>query len=184
MNSPPLPQDQERFRALYDATYEPVLRFIQRRIPEEHRAEDVTHETFLVAWRRLDTLPDTAEDARAWLFGVARKCLLAEGKSRFRRTALSVRLSLEVRTQVSDEGLGAFDRAEFAQAWNKLRPAEQEALALALWDDISSADAARILHISTAAYRTRLNRARTSLRHHLDIFPPAAPTRPYLRTHS
>jgi RNA polymerase sigma-70 factor (ECF subfamily) len=76
------------------------------------------------------------------------------------------------------------DRADFVRAWNLLQPAEQETLALALWDDISSSDAARILHISTPAFRTRLNRARTSLRQHLDTFPSAAPARPSLRTHS
>lgn len=183
MNSPP-PPDQERFRALYDANYESVFRFVQRRISEAHRAEDVTHEAFLVAWRRLDTLPADTDDARAWLFGVARKCLLAEGRSRSRRAALSIRLSRELPLAVGDHGLGVLDRAEFARAWNRLRPAEQEALALALWDDISSADAAVILGISTAAYRTRVNRARSSLRHHLDISPSAAPARPYLRTHS
>lgn len=184
MKSPPLPQPPERFRDLYDANYESVLRFIQRRIHEPDRAEDVTHEVFLVAWRRRDSLPLVAEDARAWLFGVARNCLLAEGKARSKRLALGVRLSLEPPAAAPDHGLSVLERADFARAWDKLQPVEQEALSLTLWDDLSSPDAAHILGISPGAYRTRLNRARASLHSHLDTFSSVAPARPYLRTNS
>lgn len=184
MNSPPQPPDPERFRDLYDANYESVLRFVQRRLQEPDRTEDVVHEAFLVAWRRRDSVPLVAEDARAWLFGVARNCLLAEGKARSRRVALSVRLALEAPATAPDHGLDVLQRADFARAWDKLQPAEQEALSLALWDDLSSVDAAHILGISPGAYRVRLTRARTSLRTHLDTSSSAATARPYLRTNS
>lgn len=41
-----------RFRAFYADSYADVLRFVRRRTPPG-RAEDVTAEAFLVAWREL-----------------------------------------------------------------------------------------------------------------------------------
>ena len=54
--------------------YVDLLRFVGRRIHPTH-AEDVVGEVMLVAWRRLDDVPDDLSAARAWLFGVARKTL-------------------------------------------------------------------------------------------------------------
>lgn len=45
------PEDLRRqFGAAYDAAYDDVLRFVQRR-SEPGRAEDVVAETMLLAWR-------------------------------------------------------------------------------------------------------------------------------------
>src|SRR5204863_40653 len=61
---------RERFERIYRANYEPILGYARRRTgPDE--AADVLAETFLVAWRRLDTVPD-GHEARLWLYGTAR----------------------------------------------------------------------------------------------------------------
>jgi RNA polymerase sigma-70 factor, ECF subfamily len=52
-----LPDDEReaRFTALFDAHREAVRAYMRRRDPE--LADDVTAETFLVCWRRLDAVP-------------------------------------------------------------------------------------------------------------------------------
>ncbi|MFF1822860.1 sigma factor [Kribbella sp. NPDC058245] len=57
-------QPEERFVALYEATYADLVRFAQRRVPEA-QAEDTVAEAFLAAWRRLDEAPEQLVDARA-----------------------------------------------------------------------------------------------------------------------
>ncbi|MBB3094510.1 DNA-directed RNA polymerase specialized sigma24 family protein [Actinoplanes campanulatus] len=89
------PDRESRFRALYADTYADVLRFAQRRVHPSH-AEDVVADTFLAAWRRLDVAPREHGDARAWLFGIARNCLLNARRGLGRQDALAVRLA-EVR---------------------------------------------------------------------------------------
>jgi RNA polymerase sigma-70 factor, ECF subfamily len=61
----------ERFTALYDRHYRSVLGYTLLRAGQD-AAEDVVSETFLVAWRRLDDLPDPP---LPWLLGVARNLL-------------------------------------------------------------------------------------------------------------
>ncbi|WP_250008850.1 sigma factor [Actinoplanes sp. M2I2] len=86
------PDRETRFRTLYAGAYADVLAFAQRRgIPDQ--AEDVVAEAFLVVWRRFDEAPRKADDARAWVFGIARHCLLNARRGQGRQDALAVRVA-------------------------------------------------------------------------------------------
>lgn len=173
------PPDQ-RFRDLYGATYDDVLRFVQRRVHPSH-AEDVVADTFVVAWRRVDDLPRLADDQRAWLFGIARNCLLNSRRGQGRHESLAVRIA-EAGTTSPALLAGGPDpeyaglRLDLARAWRKLSDEEQEVLALSAFDELTSPQAGRVLGISSAAFRLRLMRARRSLRGHLDPAPDTSPS--------
>jgi RNA polymerase sigma-70 factor (ECF subfamily) len=158
-----------RFEALYRDAHGDVLRFVARRTQTVPHAEDVTHEAFLVAWRRIDDLPADSQDARAWLFGVARGCLRNAERSGRRKRALAVRIASQARdaTEPSPEG-GLVVRADLAKAWATLRPAAQEALALVTWDGLTPSQAALVAGISANTFRVRLARARAALREALN----------------
>jgi len=66
--------DEERFSALYEAHYGSVWAFAARRVGRD-QADEVTAETFMVAWRRLDVVPAAP---LPWLYGVARNVILRE----------------------------------------------------------------------------------------------------------
>ena len=78
----------ERFTVLYDRHYRNVLGYVLLRA-EQGAAEDVVSETFLVAWRRLDDLPDPV---LPWLLGVARNLLHKQYDSGRRRQVLAERI--------------------------------------------------------------------------------------------
>jgi RNA polymerase sigma-70 factor (ECF subfamily) len=173
---------EARFRAVYEATYDDLLRFAQRRVDRTH-AEDVTAEVFLVAWRRLDDMPERIDDARPWLFGVARAAMLNHHRGERRRDALAVRVADVTATNGSpapdDESAS---RLDLAVAWGCLSPAEQEVIGLTVWEGLRSAQAGTVLGCSATAYRLRLVRARRSLRRYLDAathstHPAAMPAR-------
>jgi RNA polymerase sigma-70 factor (ECF subfamily) len=116
------PCGEQRFTELFAETYASVLRFIQRRVHPSH-AEDIASEVFLVAWRRLADVPEDPDDARAWLFGVARLTLLSGVRGQLRQQALAVRVAENGLGQGSDS-IG-FDpdlvarRLDLAQAWRR-----------------------------------------------------------------
>lgn len=160
---------EARFRELFEDAYLDVLRFVQRRLGPDlvtAAAEDVVADSFLVAWRRADTLPADPGEARAWLFGIARHCLLNQARSYRRQDALGVRLADTTR-HAPDAADLAVNRADLTRAWARLTPGEQEALALTVLDGLTSAQAGAALGISPGAYRLRLSRARATLRGHL-----------------
>jgi RNA polymerase sigma-70 factor (ECF subfamily) len=168
-SSPALqPSREARFRAVYEATYDDLLRFAQRRVHPSH-AEDVAADVFLVAWRRLDDMPDRVGDARPWLFGVARATILNHRRGRRRRDSLAVRLAdATVMGGVDASDDLAASRLDLAAGWARLSDAEQEAISLTVWEGLTSAQAGVVLGCSATAYRIRLSRARRSLRRHLD----------------
>lgn len=159
---------EARFRAVYEATYDDLLSFAQRRVHPTH-AEDVAADVFLVAWRRLDDMPHQVVDARPWLFGVARATMLNHRRGERRRDALAVRIADVTATDGArgHDELSAH-RLDLASAWKRLSAAEQEVISLAVWDGLDSAGAGVVLGCSPTAYRLRLSRARRSLRRHAD----------------
>ena len=93
------PHREQRFRALYDAAYVDVLRFVRRRV-NPSPAEEVVNDGKRVAWRRLDDVPVELSDARAWLFGVAHKTLQGARRREGRQEAVAVRLAEAALTDV------------------------------------------------------------------------------------
>jgi len=79
-------QSDQRYCSLFDRHHREVYAYCRRRTDAE-TAADCLAETFLVAWRRLDDVPD-GDAALGWLYGVARRVLANE----FRRTRRSPRM--------------------------------------------------------------------------------------------
>lgn len=89
---PRSPREDERFCLLYDQNLAPIRNYCLRRLP---RAEvnDAVAEVFVVVWRRIDTAPN-GDDARPWLYGIARNVIRNTDRSLRRRTRLLGRLGL------------------------------------------------------------------------------------------
>jgi RNA polymerase sigma-70 factor (ECF subfamily) len=82
-----------RLESLFELYGPSVLAYARRRT-DRVSADDVTSEVFVIAWRRLDEIP---EDALAWLLGCARKVLANQRRSERRRDALRDRLDQQPR---------------------------------------------------------------------------------------
>jgi len=166
---------KNRFEQLYRQWYDSVFYFVLRRIGSDDaqaRAEDVTHETFVTVWRRFDAVPSDPDQAIAWIYGIARNHLMHDQRGNTRRQALAVRVSTggavaEVVGSSSPDDV-AISQLTFRNCWQRLTAAEQEAISLAAFEDISATHAAAILDISLSAYKSRLNQGRTKLRRLLE----------------
>ena len=136
---------------------------------------DATADAFLVAWRRLGDAPKKPDDVRAWLFGIARNCLLNTLRSQGRRDALAVRVIETTHSAGLADGLDTdflARRIDLAAAWRRLRKTEQEALSLTVFESLTSPQAARVLGITPVSYRLRLMRARRALQRQLELDKP------------
>ncbi|MGO4751213.1 RNA polymerase sigma factor [Streptomyces sp. 2MCAF27] len=155
-----MPIDTEaQFTEVYRAHYEDVLRFVRRRA-HPMNVDDIVGETFLAAWRRRRELPD---EPRPWLFGTARKVMLNSDRGMRRRAALAVHIQQSAPVDGHDPTALVDSRMELAAAWQSLAPADQEVLALHVWEDLAARDAAKVIGCSRAAYAMRLTRAKRRL---------------------
>jgi len=82
--------DQSAFEELYRRYRPPVLSFVQRRVRDEGRAEDLTQEAFLSALRRLRET-DSEVAFRPWIYEIARNATI----DHFRRQARADEVSVD-----------------------------------------------------------------------------------------
>ena len=142
---------------LFVAHYSEVLGYILRRAPVSG-AEDVLAETFLVAWRRADSVPD---DALPWLLGVARRVLANQRRGDLRRDALTSRRKARS-SQPQWEPPAVLD-GDLADALAALPERQREALLLSAWQGLDARRGAAVVGCSPAAFRVRLHRARSQV---------------------
>lgn len=171
---------EARFLQLYQDCRRPVLGYLFRRTDRDS-AFDVAADTFLVAWRRIDDVPP-GNEARLWLYGVARHQLANHRRSRSRVGSLRRKLAGVAEEPSPTPETIVIRRAEDAEmlaAVERLRPRDQELLRLATWEELPRADIAKMLGTTPQAVRQRLSRVTRRLAHDLD---KAARPRPHRTT--
>ena len=165
--------DREVFDELYREHAGAVFSAAMRLTGNRAVAEDVTSETFLVAWRTREALTVDDRPLRPWLLAVATGQAMNATRGVRRRLAfLSRRTSTDLVEDFADDTVQRLDdRHRLAQvraAMGSLSRHEVEVVALCVWSELSYADAAEALGVPVATVRSRLARARSRLRHLTD----------------
>lgn len=139
-----------------------VLDYFHRRCPSAEDAADLLGDTLVVVWRRRADIPSDPTQARMWLFGVARKVLNGNRRSRRRSSALTTRLgdllTTVAETPHDDEG------AQIRRWITTLSKLDQEIVTLVYWEGFTLEETAQILDAKPGTIRSRHSRARARLR--------------------
>lgn len=156
---------EERLRVLVDQNQAALLGYARRRVHDASDAADVVCEVLLVAWRRIDEVPD-GDESRLWLYGVARNVIANHRRGVRRRGRLADRLRDHVMTAVAEVPDPALSPnvAVIRQALAALPAGDREILALSVWEGLMPAEVAAVLGIEPGTARVRLHRARARLR--------------------
>ncbi|HWF51538.1 MAG TPA: RNA polymerase sigma factor [Solirubrobacteraceae bacterium] len=143
------------FEELFETHYWAVRAYVLRRAASSV-VDDVVAETFLITWRRLESVGD---DPLPWILGVARRLLANHYRAERRRSALLVRLQSLVGPVLVWEAPAAMS-VPLAAAMTALSAPEREALLLVAWEGLDPGRAAQVAGCSSGAFRVRLHRAR------------------------
>lgn len=160
----------QRFGRIYAAHHLEIYGYLRRRTDAE-TARDAAAETFVVLWRRLDDAPHD-DDIRPWLYGVARKALANQQRSRrrflaLRRKAAGYAPDPAVVPDPEAVVVRAADIQRVLDAMERLRPPDREVLQLAVWEELSHDEIGSILGCKAHAVDQRLLRAKQRLEHEL-----------------
>jgi RNA polymerase sigma factor (sigma-70 family) len=147
-----------RFEAAFEMHHRAVLAYALRRTATEADAEDAVAETFTVAWRRSDRLPEAAV-ALPWLYAIARRVLANQHRGAARRRRLRTLLHAETPRSAAVLQPDA-PESPALEALAAMRADDQELLRLLAWEGLSQAEAGIVLGISANAVAIRLHRAR------------------------
>lgn len=158
-----------RFVGLYERYYRHVYAFCRRRVTADN-VEDLVAETFLVAWRKIDSVP-TDDQALAWLYAVAYRVVGRQWRGVSRQSRLETKLnSVGVPVVESAEEFVVLnhDSRRALAALSKLRDSDQEILRLSVWEELAHAEIADVLNLSIDVVKKRFSRARKKLAQELN----------------
>ncbi|MFC4005961.1 RNA polymerase sigma factor [Nonomuraea purpurea] len=151
-----------KFEAAYNQAYGQITAYAARRCDSPQDAADVVAETFTVAWRRVDELPEGAE-ATLWLYGVARKVLANHFRGDNRRRARTAELDADLVDLYGHSPDTEVELDAIGRAFRSLPADDRELLSLLAWEGLEREEIAKVLGLSRNAVRIRLHRARRRL---------------------
>ncbi|MEU4253873.1 RNA polymerase sigma factor [Amycolatopsis sp. NPDC026612] len=161
--------DEAAFGELFERHAEAVWNHAYRLTGSWSAAEDLTSNTFLIAWRRRADVTLVRDSALPWLYTVAGNAARDEHRGARRRLRL-LRKIPDVPV-VSDHADAVAERLdgerrlrEIVEAVRTLPRSQREVVELCLLGDLAIADAAVLLAVAEVTVRAHLSRARARLR--------------------
>jgi len=162
--------DEAAFLKLFDEHHLPIFRFAYRLTGSLADAEDIVQECFLELLRPSCSYDSRRTPVRTYLFVAARNQAL----KRRRKEHSAGEHRVETRQELSPESEALRTELEEAIAGAVMRlPENQRAvLILAHYEQMPLAEIARVMDIEVAAVKSRLQRARASLKEMLVMYTP------------
>lgn len=161
--------DERAFGELFERHMQAVWNHAYRLTGSWALAEDLTSDTFLIAWRKRAELKLVRDSALPWLYTVVSNLARTEYRSAGRRLRLLRRIAEpDAVSDHADAVAGQLDSEarlrEVLVAVRGLPKAQRQVVELCLLGDLAIADAAALLEVAEVTVRSHLSRARAHLR--------------------
>lgn len=168
--------DDEAFRLIFERYARPVIGFIFLMVNCRDLAEELAQETFVRAYRAIDSLRDEAR-LSTWLFGIARNVAREGLRRRLRDVRRSVELDSPKAREARDLAPAPDGRLldkelndAIGRALSSLDEDKRLVFTLKVYQQRSYEEIAEITGFSAAKVRNDLHRARVEMRRRLKPF--------------
>jgi len=157
--------DRAAFDELIDRWHARLWQYTRRITGSDEAADDAAQDVWLRVLRGIGGLRDGSK-LRPWLFGIARRVLMDRLRDRY---AAAVDSTLDVAELAAAEpaDLAAGDLEAMEQEIERLPVIDREAVVLFYLDELSLTEIAAITAVPVGTVKSRLHRARRTLRQHL-----------------
>jgi len=159
------------FATIFDRHFDALHGYLQRRVGPD-LADELTAQTFLVAFDKRRGYDPAQPDARPWLFGIATNLLRRHRRDEVRQFRAYSRTAVDPVMDAFDGVEARLDasrmRRELVDALAELSAEELDTLLLYAWADLPYPEIARALDVPVGTVRSRLARARGRIRNALD----------------
>ncbi|OXY93731.1 RNA polymerase sigma factor [Streptomyces diastatochromogenes] len=169
-------EQPELFALLYDRYAPDIHRYAARRLGDT-AADDITADTFLVAFRIRSRYDRMRPNARPWLYGIAGNLIGKQRRAEVRALRALARTGHDPvaaswgESWVEDTDSRIAAQGPLAGALAGLSAPDRHVLLLVAWAELTYQEVAEALDIPVGTVRSRLNRARRKVRTALGADP-------------
>ena len=152
------------FRAVVEEHAPAVHAYLRRRTRDPGRAEDLTQEVFLRAWRHAGRYDASRADLRGWLFAIARNLVVDGYRADSARPRTAAGEEVLVALPAPDEIDAAVGAWAMADALRRLTPAHRDVLLCLYYRRWTLVETAEHLGVPVGTVKSRSTYALRALR--------------------
>ena len=150
------------FRKLVEQHHVPVYRFARNLINNDHDAEDVTQDVFLVAFDRLSTFDGRKASFKTWLYTIARnRCV---NLLKRKRPIIDEAIVADTHGSTDDNSARAEFWKRLDEALHELPLTQRTAFVLSEVEGLSYAEICHVEDVTLGTVKSRIHRAKQHLR--------------------
>ena len=153
----------ERFGVVFERHFSRIFRYLSLRAGPS-AAEDLTAQTFAVAFERRASVEGKGGSALPWLYGIASNLLRNEQRREQHRLSVAIGITAQEPWSSLGDPVLESEAGYLLDAVEKLDDDQREALLLFVWADLSYFEIAEALSIPVGTVASRISRARNGLR--------------------
>lgn len=149
------------FGLLYDHYQPKIYRFVLIKVGRREEAEDLTHQVFLNAWKKISNYKDLGFPFSSWLYRIARNQVIDHYRTRKQEVGLE-EVDAEISTDFGLNEIVIDDKRQLErvmEALRELREDYQEVLIMRFVEDLSVKETAAAVEKSEGAVKLMQHRA-------------------------
>ncbi len=159
------------FDRLFAELSTPIFNYALHMVGDADRAADIAQDTFIKAFRKLDTL-SSATSTRTWVYRIATNTAIDEIRRRRHVTRLPVEegqpfQSADPQPGPEAQAMGSVLDERISRALLRLRPNHRQCLLLSDLEEMNAQQIGEMMRMSPGAVRVLLCRARGEMRRQL-----------------
>lgn len=148
--------DKDAYGQIYKLFYKRIYRYCQFNINRIEIAQDICQETFLRAWKSLSNFSQRSGSFQAYLFKIAHNLIIDWSR---KKKEVSLNKYEEPAPDVLHEDLEKQERVQKVKtALSKLDGQEQQIVILRYFEEMTTAEVAKVTGIREGATRVRIHR--------------------------
>ena len=155
--------DTEAFGELYTHHVTKIYRYVYYNVHNKERAEDITQEVFLKAWKAIGSCKGKEKTFSSWLYRIAHNLIIDKLRKSQKQISHEAELPEDIR-DTSDRMEISLEQRDLLKVIDVLSPNQRQVIVMKFIEDMDNREIAETMGKSTGAIRILQMRALETLR--------------------
>ncbi|UCD08085.1 MAG: RNA polymerase sigma factor [Dehalococcoidales bacterium] len=153
----------EAFGELYTYHVKKIYRYVYYQVHSKERAEDITQEVFLKAWKAIGSCKGKEKTFSSWLYRIAHNLIIDKLRKSQKQLAHEAELPEDIRDTADGMEI-SLEQRDLLQVIDVLSPSQRQVILMKFIEDMDNQEIAETMGKSTGAIRILQMRALETLR--------------------